>query len=92
MNCTLKGMSTHRLAKKLDYRSESPFLTFSYEVDSTYALSQLTWAAKVNDFDGRSFGIAEQYVLGLQITVYYVQFGCAQEQQRRAELLRKFAR
>lgn len=61
-------------------------------MEETYALSQLTGAAKVNNFDGRSFWIAQQYVLGLQITVYYVQFGCAKEQKSRAQLLRKFAR
>lgn len=29
-NCTLKGMSTHISAKELDYRTVSPFFTYSY--------------------------------------------------------------
>lgn len=67
-------------------------ILYTYQQGFTYALSQLTGAAEINNFDGRSLGIAQQYVLGLQITVYYVQFGCAQEQEGRAQLLRKFAR
>lgn len=57
----------------------------------TYPLSELAGAAKIDDFDSRSFGVAEENVLGFEIAVNDAQFRCWQEEQGRAQLLGKFA-
>lgn len=58
----------------------------------THRLSQLTRAAKVNDLDRAPFGVAEEDVLWLQVTVDYAEFRCSQEKQCCAQLLGKLAR
>ena len=60
--------------------------------NNTYSLTKLTRTAEVNDLDGATLGITEQYVLGFEVAVYDVELGSRQEQQRRAQLLCKFAR
>jgi len=55
-------------------------------------VSKLTRAAEVDDLDGRSLGIDEQDVLGLEVAVDDVQLRRAEEQQRGAQLLRELAR
>lgn len=52
----------------------------------TYPLSKLAGTAEIDDFDRRPFGVAQENVLGLQITVDDVQFGLGQEHERRAQL------
>lgn len=59
---------------------------------TTDAFAQLTRAAKVDDLDGRAFGVAEQDVLRLEVAMNNVEFGRREEQQRCAQLLRKLAR
>ena len=58
----------------------------------TYPLTELTGAAKVDNLDCTTFGIAQEDILGLEIAVDDVELGRGQEQQRRAHLLRKLAR
>jgi len=55
-------------------------------------MAELTGAAKVDNLDGTAFGVAQENVLWLQITVYDLQLWCPEEQQRSAQLLRKLAR
>ena len=55
-------------------------------------MAELTGAAKVDNLDGTAFGVAQENVLWLQITVYDMQLWCPEEQQRSAQLLRKLAR
>lgn len=57
-----------------------------------YPLSKLTRAAEIDDFNGATLGIAEQDVLGLQITVDDVQFRRREEQEGGAELLGELSR
>jgi len=58
----------------------------------THTIAELTRTAKVNDLDGTALGVTEQNVLRLEIAVYNLQFRSSEEQQRRAQLLRKLAR
>ena len=48
---------------------------------STDPLSELAGTAKIDDFDGRSFGIAEKNVLGFEIAMDDAQFRCRQEEK-----------
>ena len=57
----------------------------------TDPLSELAGAAEIDDFDGWSFGVAEENVLGFEIAVDDAQFGRREEEQGRAELLGKLA-
>ena len=49
-------------------------------------------AAEVDDLDGAALGVDEEDVLGLEVAVYDVEVGRAQEHERRAQLLRELAR
>lgn len=58
----------------------------------SHPLAQLTGAPEVHDLDGGSLGVAEQDVLGLEVTVDDAQLRRGQEEQRGAQLLSKLAR
>ena len=57
----------------------------------THSLPQLTRAAKVHKSDCTSFGVTEQNIFGLQITVDDPQLGCGEVQESCAKLLCKLA-
>ncbi len=58
----------------------------------SHPLAQLTGAPEIHDLDGGSLGVAEQDVLGFEVTVDDAQLRRGQEQQRGAQLLSKLAR
>lgn len=58
----------------------------------SHPLSQLARAPKVDDLNGGPLGVAEEYVLRLEVAVDYVKFRCREEHQCCAQLLRKLPR
>ena len=58
----------------------------------TYPLPNLARTAKVNNPDGRSLRVAEEDVLGLEVTVDHVNVRGGQVEQCSTQLLGKLAR
>lgn len=58
----------------------------------SHPLSQLTGASEIHDLDGGSLGVAEQDVLGFEVTVDDAQLRRGQEEQCGAQLLSELAR
>lgn len=59
---------------------------------NTNPLPKLTGTPKIHYFYRTTFGIAQENIFGLQITVYDVQFRRGQEQKGSTQLLRKLSR
>ena len=58
---------------------------------TTYPLSNLTGASKVDNPNGGPLGIAEKDILGFEVTVNHIHLGRGEIEQGRAQLLGKLA-